>query len=50
MESTKLSYLSTRLGAQSEAQEAVDSARASIAKSHFTTETVTKVLKIESNF
>lgn len=31
------------LGAQTQAQEAVDSARASFAKSHFTTETVSKV-------
>lgn len=31
------------LGAQSQAQEVVDSARASFAKSHFTTETVSKV-------
>uniref|UniRef100_A0A6P7FNW0 Proteasome-associated protein ECM29 homolog n=1 Tax=Diabrotica virgifera virgifera TaxID=50390 RepID=A0A6P7FNW0_DIAVI len=45
LESSKLSYLSTRLGAQSEAQEAVDEARASIAKSHFTTETVSKSLQ-----
>lgn len=43
LESTKLSYLSTMLGAQTHAQEAVDSARASFAKSHFTTETVAKV-------
>jgi proteasome component ECM29 len=43
LESTKLSYLSTMLGAQSQAQEAIDSARASFAKSHFTTETVSKV-------
>lgn len=43
LESTKLSYLSTMLGAQSQAQEVVDSARASYAKSHFTTETVSKV-------
>ncbi|CAG9835676.1 unnamed protein product [Diabrotica balteata] len=45
LESSRLSYLSTRLGAQSEAQEAVDEARASIAKSHFTTETVSKSLQ-----
>ncbi|KAG5880535.1 hypothetical protein JTB14_026768 [Gonioctena quinquepunctata] len=45
LESAKLSYLSTRLGSQSQAQEAVDSARASIAKSHFTTETVSKSLQ-----
>lgn len=43
LESTRLSYLSTRLGAQSQAQDIVDSARASFAKSHFTTETVSKV-------
>lgn len=43
LESAKLSYLSTRLGAQSQVQEAVDSARATFAKSHFTTETVSKV-------
>lgn len=43
LESQKLSYLSTMLGAQSQAQDAVDSARASLAKSHFTTETVSKV-------
>lgn len=43
MESVKLSYLSTMLGGQSRDQEAIDSARASFAKSHFTTETVTKV-------
>ncbi|KAJ8933932.1 hypothetical protein NQ314_013688 [Rhamnusium bicolor] len=45
LESAKLSYLSTMLGAQSQAQEAVDSARASFAKSHFTTETVSKSLQ-----
>ncbi|XP_056640479.1 proteasome adapter and scaffold protein ECM29 [Diorhabda sublineata] len=45
LESSQLSYLSTRLGAQTEAQEALDSARASIAKSHFTTETVSKSLQ-----
>ncbi|CAG9821949.1 unnamed protein product [Phaedon cochleariae] len=45
LESSKLSYLSTRLGAQSQAQEMVDSARASFAKSHFTTETVSKSLQ-----
>lgn len=45
LESTKLSYLSTMLGGQSQ-QEVLDSARASLAKSHFTTETVSKVSKI----
>lgn len=44
LESAKLSYLSTRLAAQSQAQEALDSLRASSAKSHFTTETVSKVI------
>ncbi|KAK9746868.1 Proteasome stabiliser [Popillia japonica] len=45
LESSKLSYLSTMMGAQAQAQEAIDSARASIAKSHFTTETVSKCLQ-----
>ncbi|KAF7270517.1 hypothetical protein GWI33_016522 [Rhynchophorus ferrugineus] len=45
LESAKLSYLSTMMGGQSQAQEAIDSARASIAKSHFTTETVSKSLQ-----
>ncbi|KAK9876967.1 hypothetical protein WA026_015999 [Henosepilachna vigintioctopunctata] len=44
LESSKLSYLSTRLGG-SQGQEIVDEARASIAKSHFTTETVSKSLQ-----
>lgn len=43
LESTKLMYLSTVFGAQSQAQEVIDSERASRAKSHFTTETVSKV-------
>nr|XP_022915862.1 proteasome-associated protein ECM29 homolog isoform X1 [Onthophagus taurus] len=45
LESSQLSRLSTMLGGQSHAQEAVDSARASFAKSHFTTETVSKCLQ-----
>nr|CAH7763652.1 unnamed protein product [Callosobruchus chinensis] len=45
MESAKLSYYSTMLGGQSQLQENLDSARASIAKSHFTTETVSKSLQ-----
>lgn len=45
LESTKFMYLSTMFGAQSQTQEAIDSARASMAKSHFTTETVSKVSK-----
>lgn len=43
LEPAKLSYLSTMLGAHSQAQEDLDSHRASFAKSHFTTETVSKV-------
>lgn len=42
LESTKLSYLSNIFGG-SQTQEAIDSARAQMAKSHFTTETVSKV-------
>lgn len=52
LESVGLSYLSTRFGAQSQAQEIVDSARATAAKSHFTTQTVAKVsilIKFHSN-
>ncbi|KAB0794456.1 hypothetical protein PPYR_11295 [Photinus pyralis] len=45
LESQKLSHFSTMLSAQSDAQEAVDSARANIAKSHFTMETVSKCLQ-----
>lgn len=43
LESSKLSYLSTHLGGQSQVQEVVDSARASFAKSSVTSETVSKV-------
>ncbi|XP_065156025.1 proteasome adapter and scaffold protein ECM29-like [Atheta coriaria] len=45
LESAKLSYLSTMYGAQSQVQDVVDSARASMAKSHFTTETVSKCIQ-----
>ncbi|KAL1514253.1 hypothetical protein ABEB36_003540 [Hypothenemus hampei] len=45
MESADLSYLSVRMGAQAETQEIIDSARASIAKSHFATQTVSKSLR-----
>ncbi|XP_066149370.1 proteasome adapter and scaffold protein ECM29 [Euwallacea fornicatus] len=45
LESSKLAYLSTMMGAQTETQEVIDSARASIAKSHFATETVSKSLR-----
>ncbi|KAK5644780.1 hypothetical protein RI129_006080 [Pyrocoelia pectoralis] len=45
LESQKLSHFSTMLGGQSDAQEAVDSARANFAKSHFTMDTVSKCLQ-----
>ncbi|XP_075170057.1 proteasome-associated protein ECM29 homolog [Haematobia irritans] len=45
LESTKLSYLSTRLGADHDAQEKVDSLRAEAAKSHHTTETTAKCVR-----
>ncbi|KAK4875583.1 hypothetical protein RN001_012005 [Aquatica leii] len=45
LESSKLSHWSTMLSGQNEAQEIVDSARANIAKSHFTMETVSKCLQ-----
>ncbi|XP_055390335.1 proteasome-associated protein ECM29 homolog [Condylostylus longicornis] len=45
LETQKLSYLSTRLGADSEAQEVVDSIRADAAKSHHTMETITKCIR-----
>ena len=50
LEIPKLSYLSTRLGAQAEAQEAVDSIRAEAAKQHHSMETLTKVSKIALTF
>lgn len=43
LEMPKLSYLSTRLGANVEAQEAVDSLRAEAAKQHHSMETLVKV-------
>lgn len=43
LEKPKLSYLSTQLGAHSDAQEAVDSFRAEAAKQNQSTETLTKV-------
>lgn len=46
LEIPKLSYLSARLGAQQEAQEAVDSIRAEAAKQHHSMETLAKVNKI----
>uniref|UniRef100_A0A1I8PQ69 Proteasome-associated protein ECM29 homolog n=1 Tax=Stomoxys calcitrans TaxID=35570 RepID=A0A1I8PQ69_STOCA len=45
LESTKLSYLSTRLGADHDAQEKVDSLRAEAAKSHHTTEATAKCVR-----
>uniref|UniRef100_A0A1I8MU05 Proteasome-associated protein ECM29 homolog n=1 Tax=Musca domestica TaxID=7370 RepID=A0A1I8MU05_MUSDO len=45
LESSKLSYLSTRLGADHDAQEKVDSIRAEAAKSHHTTETTAKCVR-----
>lgn len=45
LEIPKLSYLSTRLGAHTEAQEAVDSIRAEAAKQHHSMETLTKCVR-----
>lgn len=45
LEIPKLSYLSTRLGAQADAQEAVDSIRAEAAKQHHSMETLTKCVR-----
>lgn len=45
LEIPKLSYLSTRLAAQTEAQEAVDSIRAEAAKQHHSMETLTKCVR-----
>ncbi|CRK95076.1 CLUMA_CG008554, isoform A [Clunio marinus] len=45
LDSSKLSMLSTMVSAQSGTQEAVDSARAEMAKSHYTMETLNKCIK-----
>ncbi|XP_068144819.1 proteasome-associated protein ECM29 homolog [Drosophila tropicalis] len=45
LENTKLSYVSTRLGADHEAQEAIDTLRAEAAKSHHTMETINKCVR-----
>nr|XP_014085277.2 proteasome-associated protein ECM29 homolog [Bactrocera oleae] len=45
VENSKLSYLSTRLGADNEAQEAVDTVRAEAAKSHHTMESISKCMR-----
>ncbi|XP_060528524.1 proteasome adapter and scaffold protein ECM29 [Cylas formicarius] len=49
LESVKLSYLSTMMGNQTHMQEAIDNARASMAKSHFTMDTVSKSLQYADN-
>lgn len=43
LESVGLSYLSAQYGAQAQTQEVIDVVRANSAKSHYTTQTVTKV-------
>lgn len=43
LESVGLSYLSAQYGAQSQTQDMIDSVRANVAKSHYTTQTVAKV-------
>lgn len=45
LEVPKLSYLSNQLGANADAQEMVDSARAEVAKQHHSTETLTKCIR-----
>ena len=45
LESANLAYLSTRYGAEADKQEMIDSVRAAVAKSHYSTETMTKVIK-----
>ncbi|KAH8320498.1 hypothetical protein KR067_004311, partial [Drosophila pandora] len=45
LENAKLSYVSTRLGADNEAQEAVDTLRAEAAKSHHTMEAIGKCVR-----
>lgn len=49
LEASKFSHLSTMLSAHSQAQEMIDSARASAAKSHYTTETMTRVCILSSS-
>lgn len=43
LESANLAYLSTRYGADADKQDMIDSVRAEVAKSHYSTETMTKV-------
>jgi len=45
LESRGLSQLSVQFGAEHQTQEVIDAVRASFAKSHYTTETVAKVLE-----
>jgi len=45
LEVSKLSYLSTRLGAEAETQELVDTMRAEAAKQHYTMETLNKCIR-----
>lgn len=45
LESPALNYLSVRSGSDSNRQEVIDSVRASYAKSHYTTETVTRCVQ-----
>lgn len=46
LESVKLSYLSAQYGGQAQSQEMIDVVRANIAKSHYTTQTLTKVCRV----
>lgn len=43
-ENPKLSYLSNVCGATTETQEAIDNLRANVAKGHYASDTITKVL------
>lgn len=45
LELPKLSYMSNQLGANADAQEIIDSARAEVAKQHHSTETLTKCIR-----
>ncbi|XP_012265500.2 proteasome adapter and scaffold protein ECM29 [Athalia rosae] len=45
LENPNLTQLNTRYGANPEAQEVIDSVRVSVAKSHYTTETMTKCIQ-----
>lgn len=45
LELPKLSYMSNQLGANSEAQDMIDTARAEVAKQHHSTETLTKCIR-----